>query len=96
MDKFMNFYEQTFGEYESGDPIKFIRDGVIYDGILLFKSRYLITVQLDHYREGFNVPDFFVGHSKIIKSDEEIELLKAAEKIDEDDEIDAEISADFE
>ena len=65
MGNYEDFYEKTFGNINIGDSVKIYKEGVTYEGTLLFKNEYYITVQLPYYREGFSMPDFYTGHSKL-------------------------------
>ncbi len=65
MGNYDDFYEKVFGPINIGDDIKIYKDGETFEGKLVFKNKYYITVQLPFYREGFSMPDFFIGHSKL-------------------------------
>ena len=66
MAGYSDFYEHTFGNINIGDTVKIYKEGDTYTGELFFKSESFITVQLPFYREGFSMPDFFTGHTKLI------------------------------
>ena len=70
MASYNDFYEHTFGNINIGDTVKIYKDGDTFTGELLFKSESFITVQLPYYREGFSMPDFFTGHTKLIMQTE--------------------------
>lgn len=82
MGNYDEFYEKVFGDIEIGDRVRIYKEGTMYEGELIFKNKSYITVQLPYYREGFSIPEFFTGHSRLCAEGEEIEL--EAEIDDED------------
>lgn len=81
MANYSDFYESTFGPINIGDTVKIYKDGDTFEGQLLYKNEYFITVQLPYYKEGFSMPDFYTGHAKLITNADEAEII--AEKSDE-------------
>lgn len=87
MASYQDFYEQTFGDINLGDNLRIYRDGIQYEGILIFKSEYFITLQLKYYREGISMADFYTGHAKLITSDIDLNDLKILTDPVEDEEL---------
>lgn len=89
MGNYDDYYDKVFGNINVGDDIKIYRDGETFEGTLLFKNPYYITVQLPFYREGFSMPDFYTGHSKLAGA-EGVEFEIEEEELEDADDFDEE------
>ena len=95
MGNYDEYYEKVFGDINIGDKVRVYKEGTIYEGELIFKNKYYFTLQLPYYREGFSIPDFLMGHSKLCAEGEEIDMFDVDDDMNPDiDDIDGDIDSE--
>ena len=67
MGNYDEYYEKVFGDINIGDKVRVYKEGTIYEGELIFKNKYYITLQLPYYREGFSIPDFLTTFQSLLQ-----------------------------